>query len=291
MAASATVTVNGETVYPYEAGKLEYYRTGDLVSTVDGTVISSSLVDYLQVTPGQVLVRIDGEESESQMFTIQQNLDTARAELEAAEKNLANCNATAPIDGMVIGLTILPGDEIAANTSLVTISDTSVITISADVDERNISYIKPGMPVDLDQWGTPGFGTVETVSLSSTVNNGVATYPITIAADNTDGSLQVNSYVDYTITASENDNCLILPLQCVRTVTQEDGSSVNVVFVKGDRPDNAIDTPMVDEEIPSGFWAVPVEIGISDNFNVEIKSGVEEGTEVFTQMQTMEAWG
>ena len=291
MVASATVTVGGETVYPYEAGKLEYYRTGDLVSTVDGTVISSSLVDYLQVTPGQVLVRIDGEESESQLFTIQQSLDAARAELETAEKNLANCNATAPIDGMVIGLTILPGDEIAANTSLVTISDTSVITISADVDERNISYIKPGMPVDLDQWGTPGFGTVETVSLSSTVNNGVATYPITIAADNADGSLQVNSYVDYTITASENDNCLILPLQCVRTVTQEDGTSLSVVFVKGDRPDNAVDTPMMDEEIPSGFWAVPVEIGISDNFHVEIKSGVEEGDEVFTQMQTMEAYG
>ena len=32
MVASATVTVGGETVYPYEAGKLEYYRTGDLVS-------------------------------------------------------------------------------------------------------------------------------------------------------------------------------------------------------------------------------------------------------------------
>ena len=291
MVASATVTVGGETVYPYEAGKLEYYRTGDLVSTVDGTVISSSLVDYLQVTPGQVLVRIDGEESESQLFTIQQSLDAARAELETAEKNLANCNAIAPIDGMVIGLTILPGDEIAANTTVVTISDTSVITVSANVDERNISYIKPGMPVDLDQWGTPGFGTVETVSLSSTVNNGVATYPITIAADNADGSLQVNSYVDYTITASENDNCLILPLQCVRTVTQEDGTSLSVVFVKGDRPDNAVDTPMMDEEIPSGFWAVPVEIGISDNFHVEIKSGVEEGDEVFTQMQTMEAYG
>ena len=291
MVASATVTVGGETVYPYEAGKLEYYRTGDLVSTVDGTVISSSLVDYLQVTPGQVLVRIDGEESESQLFTIQQSLDAARAELETAEKNLANCNATAPIDGMVIGLTILPGDEIAANTTVVTISDTSVITVSANVDERNISYIKPGMPVDLDQWGTPGFGTVETVSLSSTVNNGVATYPITIAADNADGSLQVNSYVDYTITASENDNCLILPLQCVRTVTQEDGTSLSVVFVKGDRPDKAVDTPMMDEEIPSGFWAVPVEIGISDNFHVEIKSGVEEGDEVFTQMQTMEAYG
>ena len=190
MVASATVTVGGETVYPYEAGKLEYYRTGDLVSTVDGTVISSSLVDYLQVTPGQVLVRIDGEESESQLFTIQQSLDAARAELETAEKNLANCNATAPHRRHGHRPDHLPGDEIAANTTVVTISDTSVITVSANVDERNISYIKPGMPVDLDQWGTPGFGTVETVSLSSTVNNGVATYPITIAADNADGSLR-----------------------------------------------------------------------------------------------------
>ncbi len=291
MAASATVTVNGETVYPYEAGKLAYYRTGDLVSTVDGTVISSNLVDYLQVTPGQVLVRIDGEESESQMFTIQQNLDTAREELQTAEKNLANCKAVAPIDGMVIGLTIQPGDEIPANTTVVTVSDTSTVVISANVDERNISYIKPGMSVELDQWGTPAFGTVETVSLSSTVNNGVATYPITISADNAEGTLQVNSYVNYTITASENDNCLVLPLQCVRTVSQEDGTTVNVVFVEsGQRPENAIDTPSLTEEIPDGFWAVPVEIGISDNFNVEIKSGVEEGTVVFTQIQSLNGW-
>ena len=291
MVASATATVNGETVYPYEAGKLAYYRTGDLVSTVDGTVISSNLVDYLQVAPGQVLVRIDGEESESQLFTIQQNLDTAREELKTAEENLANCNAKAPIDGMVIGLTIQPGDEIAANTAVVTISDTSSVVITANVDERNISYIKPGMPVELSQWGTPAFGTVETVSLSSTVNNGVATYPITISADNSEGTLQVNSYIDYPLTASENDNCLVLPLQCVRTVTQEDGSTVNVVFVKGSRPDNAIETPTLSEEIPEGFWAVPVEIGISDNSNVEIKSGVEEGTEVFTQIQSLQAWG
>ncbi|WP_298020602.1 HlyD family efflux transporter periplasmic adaptor subunit [uncultured Dysosmobacter sp.] len=290
MAASATVTVNGETVYPYEPGKLEYYRVGDLCSTVSGTVISSGLVDYLQVSAGQVLVRIDGEESESELFTIQQDLEAAREELETAQKNLANCSAVAPIDGMVIGLAIQPGDEIAANTAVVTISDTSTITVSANVDERNISYIKPGMMVNLDQWGTPGFGTVETVSLSSSVNNGVATYPITISADNTEGTIQVNSYINYSLVASENDNCLVLPIQCVRTVSTEEGETLTVVFVSGDRPDNAIEMPMVDEEIPEGFWPVPVEIGISDNYNVEIRSGVEEGTEVFTQIQAINAW-
>lgn len=291
MAASATVTVGGETVYPYEPGKLEYYRSTTLTTTVGGTVLANNLVNYLQVSAGQVLLQIDAQQSESELFTIQQNLETAKADLEAAEKNLANCKATAPIDGMVIGLTMQPGDEIAANTPVVTISDTSAILVSANVDERNISYIKPGMPVELDQWGTPAFGTVETVSLSSTVNNGVATYPITISVDNSEGTIQVNSYINFKITASENDNCLVLPLQCVRKISQEDGTTVDVVFVKGSRPENAIETPMLEEEIPSGFWAVPVEIGISDNSNVEIKSGVEEGTEVFTQIQSIQAYG
>ena len=287
MTASATVTVNGETVYPYEPGKLEYYRVGDLRSTVAGTVISSDLVDYLQVSAGQVLVRIDGEESESEIFTIQQNLETAREDLKTAEENLANCSAVAPIDGMVIGLTIQPGDEVAANTAIVTISDTSVITVSANVDERKISYIKAGMMVDLDQWGNYASGVVETVSLSSTVNNGVATYPITISADNSEGNIQVNSYINYSFVASENDNCLVVPIQAVKMVSLEDGSTANVLYVGGDRPDNAIEVPMIDEEIPDGYWAVPVEIGIQDNYNVEIKSGVEDGTEIFVQVQRM----
>ena len=291
MAASATAVVNGETVYPYEPGKLEYYRTGELKSTVDGTVLSSSLVNYLQVSAGQVLVRIDGEESESEIFTIEQSLEEAREELEKAEKNLANCNAVAPIDGRVIGLSIQPGDEINTQQPILTISDTSSLIVNANVDERNISYIKPGMMVDLDQWGNAAVGTVESVSLSSTVNNGVATYPMVVSMDNAEGTIQVNSNIQYSLVASQNDNCLVLPIQAVRTVSLEDGSTATVVYVSGDRPDNALDGVMADEEIPDGFWAVPVEIGISDNYNVEIKSGVEEGTEVFTQIQTMEAWG
>ena len=172
-------------------------------------------MDYLSVTPGQVLVRIDGEDSETEIFTARQNLEEAQKKLEAAQKNLDNCNAVAPISGQVIGLSVAPGGELQANTTLVTISDTSTVTISATVDERNISYIKAGMSVNLDQWGTSAFGTVETVSLSSSVNNGVASYPITISADNTEGTLQINSYVNYEIQASQNDNCLMVPVQAL----------------------------------------------------------------------------
>ena len=189
MVATAIATINGDTVYPYEAGKLDYYRTTDLKINVSGTIISSNLMDYLSVSAGQVLVRIDGEDSETEIFDTQQALAEAQKRLETAQKNLDNCNAVAPISGQVIGLSVVPGGELQANTTLVTISDTSTVTISATVDERNISYIKAGMSVNLDQWGTSAFGTVETVSLSSSVNNGVASYPITISADNTEWTL------------------------------------------------------------------------------------------------------
>ena len=43
--------------------------------------------------------------------------------------------------------------------------------------------------------------------------------------------------------------------------------------------------------MPDGYYPVPVEIGISDNYNVEIKSGVEEGDVVFTTTQMENSYG
>ena len=292
MEASASMTVGGQAVYPYESGKLEYNRSSDLCSTVNGTVTSANLLNYLSVSGGQVLVRIDGQDSENEIFSIEQSLEEARKTLEQAEKNLANCSAVAPIDGKVIGLSVTPGQELQANTTLVTISDTNTVIINAQVDERNISFVQPGMSVDLNQWDNTAFGMVDTVSLASTVTNGVATYPIVISADNSEGTLQVNSSINYSLVASQVDSCLVLPLQAVRTVTMDTGEMQTVVYVQADSaPDNAIELPDTGEEIPAGFYPVPVEIGISDDYNVEIKSGVEEGTVVFTQMITSEVWG
>lgn len=293
MVASGIMTVNGESVYPYESGKLEYYRTGDLKSTVDGTVISSSLLNYLQVSAGQVVLRISGEDTESQMFSLQQSLADAQKTLDTAQENLDNCSATAPIDGTVIGLALVAGEEVAANTAVITIANTSTILVDATVDERNIAYVKTGMPVDITDWnGNTYTGTVETVSLSSKVNNGVASYPMVISVDNSAGTVMNGSNINYSMVASQNDNCLVLPIQSVKYAQLEDGSTGSVVFVKSDkRPDGAIDLSTPVDGVPEGYWPVPVEIGISDDYNVEIKSGVEEGTVVFTQVQTTSSWG
>ena len=76
----------------------------------------------------------------------------------------------------------------------------------------------------------------------------------------------------------------------MKSVLLEDGSAGSVVFVKGDRPDNAIELTVEVDGVPKDFWPVPVEIGLYDDYNVEIKSGVEEGMEVFTTVRTESSW-
>jgi multidrug efflux pump subunit AcrA (membrane-fusion protein) len=217
-------------------------------------------------------------------------MEEAQKALDIAQQNVDNCNAVAPISGTVIGLSLQPGMTVAANSAVITIADTSTITVEATVDERNVANVKPGMSVEIDQWGAMYFGIIESVSLNSNVEGGVARYPMIITVDNMDGGLMTGSYINYSLVASESGPCLVVPIQCVKTVPLEDGSTGNVVFVGGERPENAVELTVPMDGIPEGFWAVPVEIGISDDYYVELKSGVEEGTEVFTQMQTSDVW-
>ena len=82
--------------------------------------------------------------------------------------------------------------------------------------------------------------------------------------------------------ASQSDNCLLAPVQAVKYTEQG-----TCLFVKADAaPDNALDTETLGIEVPEGYFAVPVTVGLSDNTSAEITEGVEEGTEVFVQYMT-----
>ncbi len=68
------------------------------------------------------------------------------------------------------------------------------------------------------------------------------------------------------------------------------GSTGTVCFVRGEGDDRAIEADPA-WEMPEGFFAVIVETGLSDETNVEIKSGLNEGDEVFIGYMTDSAWG
>ena len=69
------------------------------------------------------------------------------------------------------------------------------------------------------------------------------------------------------------------------------GDTAAVCFVKGEDTEGRGIEPDPSWEMPEGFFAVQVETGLNDESNVEIKSGLMEGDEVFIGYMTNSAWG
>lgn len=290
MGATAFLTgASGAEIYPYEPGKLEYSRSQELTTKAGGELLTVNLTNYASVSAGQVLVQMKGDSNDDQMAALNTSMATAQANLKKAQDALANYNAVSPITGTVLSCTLVPGQTVEPNTVVMSIADTSVMTVEIKVDSANISYIQTGMPCDIIQYDMTGnqipfFGTVQSVSLEGKNENGVSYFPVTVQVDNADGTLRPGMSVDYSMMASQADDCLYVPQQAVKQTQQG-----TCVFVKAEQaPENALDPTQLGMEVPEGYYAVPVVIGLSDQSNVEIKEGLEEGQEIFVQYITNE---
>ena len=362
MTASASLTASdGTPVYPYQSGSLEYYETTKLTVKVAGPVEQVKLMNYADVSTGQLLVKLGDKDASADIASKQNSLreaqkgvDTAVKALEEAQKKLDNYHATAPISGKVLSCGLVAGETVSSGASI-QIADTATMVVDINIDERNVGYVTTGMLVNLqDQMGNSYMGTVEQVALTAKAENGVANFPATVMVENPDGMLMTGTYVNYSFVASQSNDCLVVPVQAVMSVTlpssamgenatsgeegavfneglpegegevQPDkpaadggvhahslgmtisssgpsgtmggaptgGDTTTVCFVQGTPDDRAIDADP-SWQMPEGFFAVQVETGLSDESNVEIKSGLNEGDMVFTGYMTQSAnnWG
>lgn len=278
---------DGMEIYPYEPGTLAYNSTKEIVTKVSGEVISVNLRDYNEVSSGELLMNIDGGDNDDKISSIQEQMKIAEETYLKAQANLDNFNAVAPMSGTVLSCSLIPGEEVETGRVAISIADTSVMTVEIQIDQMNVANIKPGMGCDIVQWGRDGqlyfWGVVESVSLEGKSENGYSYFPAIIKVDNYDGTLLSNSYVEYTLIAAQSADCLLVPVQAVKYT--EAGTCL---FIQADsKPETALDAEEWSLDIPEGFYAVPVTVGLSNNYSAEITSGeVEFGTVVFTQYMT-----
>ena len=308
MDASAVLTAaDGTAIYPYQNGKTEFYETRNIVAKAGGPVVSvGNLLNHANVSAGEALLTLGSSTIDADIRAKQEQINTAQQELETAQKGIENFNAVAPIDGVVFSCALEPGQAVKEGETVITISNTTTMLVDIQVDNRNIGFIKAGMTMELtDQaTNTPYTGTVTKVAMQGEVGSGMTTYPVQLSVDNFDGSLTSGSWLSYKLVTSESVDCVTVPNQSVRRVTDVDGNIHTVVFVQADsKPENAIEiAPSTPQEgmpeqqntMPTpeeGFWPVPVTIGISDTYNVEIKDGIEAGTPVFTNRETDQSAG
>jgi multidrug resistance efflux pump len=286
MGATATLTTaSGEQILPYEPGTLTYNRSTDINAKTSGKAVAVDLLNYNDVAAGQVLLRLTREDDdEERIASLNNSIRDAEKTLEKAQKTLDDFNAVAPMSGTVQSCSLKVGDDVESGKVAISIANTDVMTVQAQIDSMNVSNVKPDMYCDIVQWGRNGEmhygGIVESVSLEAKNENGYSYFPATILVENPDGSLMSGMSVDYNMVAAQSEDCLIVPVQAVRNTAEGE----TCLLVETDEiPDNALDPETTGLDIPAGFVPVAVTIGLSDNFNAEIISGAEEGMTVFTQ--------
>lgn len=193
---------------------------------------------------------------------------------------------TAPIDGTVITKDAKVGDKIQKSTNsaktLATLYDLSELTFDMDIDELDITNIKEGQSVNVqaDAFNNKVFnGVITNVSLVAANSNGVTNYPVTVTITDI-GDLLPGMNVDAYVILANVENAVAIPADALQRG--------NVVYVLNTSPTiksgnyNAEGiSDRVKSRVPDGFTAINVETGISNANYIEIKSGLQEGDEVY----------
>ncbi len=233
------------------------------------------------VTAGTPIFRIvskDVEEIlrnfEDAVDSAEEKVDSAQSKMDSTQETYDDYTITAPISGQVITKNTKAGDKISKNsgsgsTTMAVIYDLSEVTFEMSVDELDVRKVKTGQKVQITADALEGVeftGTVTNVSLESSQSNGVTNYPVTVTLDEV-GDLLPGMNVDGTIILDSVEDTLMIPVDALMRG--------NRVYVKDDSVKEAQGT------VPAGFRAVEVEIGMTSEDYVEIKSGLEEGTEVY----------
>lgn len=294
MKASAVLTdAEGLSIYPYSDGQTEFYEIRSINAKASGPVTGlGNLLNYANVSAGEALLYLGSDTIDDQIRAKQGEIDQAQLRLDEAVKALSDFSAVAPIDGTITSCTLTEGAEVKGGDTVIIISNTTTMLVNITVDDRNISFIKPGDMVELNWNGNIYMGTVTAIDMGGAqAGQGMTNYPVTLSVENWDGSLMDGAWLQYSFVTSQSADCVLVPTSSVKYVSDMEGNRQAVVFVQRDsRPDDVpeLDLPAVEpgmkRQYPSeeeGYYPVIVETGISDTQVVEIKSGIQDGDYVF----------
>ncbi len=203
------------------------------------------------------------------------SLDIQSSELNVAQKREAYNDTfiRAPFDGVLAALSVKKGDPVSNGTSIGTfITQDKVADIT--LNEVDVSKIKVGDKATLTFDAIDGLtiaGQVAEINLVGTVSQGVVTYDVKIAFATDDSRVLPGMSVSAAIITDTHADVVVVPSSAVKTNAAgsyvEEFSSPQSTNIQG----------FTTSETPK---QVPVEVGLSDDTNTEIISGVNEGDQV-----------
>lgn len=199
---------------------------------------------------------------------------------------------TAPMDGTITDLSINPGTLISGQQTNSSSTGTSSNTNTNSSSQKVATVKAEGNPVisvslsevdapkvKLGQRATVTFdaltdktftGKVTGIDTSGSVSSGVTTYPVYIILDSNYEGIYPNMSATANIITNTVDNAILVPLAAVQN---QGGQSMVRVIKNGT------------------IQQIPVEIGASSDSQTQVTSGITEGEDVITFIQTQTSSG
>lgn len=193
------------------------------------------------------------------------NLDRAKAELDRARDELKKTMMTAPFDGVVAKVNVKVGDTLSSvnysSTIGIELIDPVRMEISVKVDEIDVPLVKLGQKATITVDALSDIeleGTVAYISPLPDIEGGVTSYRVKTSF-NAPQEIGLKSGMSATadIIIAERINVLMVPTRAIDKDAQ--GNATVEILVNGQTEMRKVVT------------------GISDNFNTEIKEGLNEG--------------
>jgi HlyD family secretion protein len=250
-------------------------------------------------------------QAKAQTNSARGHVNNAVATLRYNEDALSKTVSVAPFDGVVTNLPVREGETVvvgiqnAEGSTLMTIADMSVVTAEVKVDETDIVNVKIGQPADVTIDALPGKiykGHVTLVGDQALLrSSGVATsqsttgteeakdFKVVVTLDNPSDELRPGLSTTAKITTAHKNGVVSLPIQALTMHAPEPPSNSGKV--------EAASTPSSSPKVPEqqGVFVVqkdahgklrakfiPVTTGITGATDIEVLSGLSEGTEVVT---------
>lgn len=233
MKANAEISTPSGTLLSTDNGTLTVANNIVIRSDTGGTVKKINVLENQYVNNGDVLVELQDDNIVMNKATTDLKIADLQRQLETAQNQLTYYKIYASIDGVIVKQNAKVGDGVSKDAALCSIADTQHMEFTIPVDELDIDKIQVGQKVNItidaltDTTSKPLSGKVSKVAIQGTSNNGVATYPVTIAVDNPE-RLKEGMNANATIIVNSKSNVLYVPIEAV----QKFGNR-SVVMVKG----------------------------------------------------------
>lgn len=190
-------------------------------------------------------------------------IDQAQVNLKQAQLKLQQATLTAPFDGVITAVSLVPGQTMGASGNPIQLSDLGTLQVVTNVSELDRARLKVGQEVQMTLEALPGVnvqGIVDAISTAGVTTQGVVNFPVTIKLVKPDPAVAPGMTANLNVIIDKRDNVLLVPNRAIRNNGRQ---RTVTVMVEGQQ------------------ITVPVQTGMTDGTNTEITGGgLKEGDQV-----------